>query len=87
MDSVKEMYRMFKKHGFQLAGLRSFGKYVTEADITRKRALATEWSTNPEEFAHMQSEAAARLTELPAMSKGVSASIHRQSAKTLTSAD
>ncbi len=40
IERVKEIYRLFKKHGFELAGLRSFGRYITDEDIVRKRALA-----------------------------------------------
>jgi predicted amino acid dehydrogenase len=42
MARVKEIYRLMQKHGFQLAGLRSFGRYVTDADIAEKRRLAAE---------------------------------------------
>ncbi len=40
MERVKEIYRLFKKHGFQLAGMRSFDQYVTDDEIARKRAIA-----------------------------------------------
>ncbi len=39
---VKEMYRLMQKHGLELAGLRSFGRYVTDADIAEKRRLTAE---------------------------------------------
>jgi hypothetical protein len=42
MARVKEMYRLMKKHGLELAGLRSFGRYITDADIAEKRRLAAE---------------------------------------------
>lgn len=42
MERVKEMYRLMKKHGLELAGLRSFGRYITDADIAEKRRLADE---------------------------------------------
>jgi predicted amino acid dehydrogenase len=42
IDRVKEMYRLWKKHGLRLAGLRSFGVYVTDAMIAEKRRLAEE---------------------------------------------
>jgi predicted amino acid dehydrogenase len=42
MDRVKEMYRLWHKHGLQLAGLRSFGVYVTDEMIAEKRRLAAE---------------------------------------------
>ncbi|NOK59329.1 MAG: serine carboxypeptidase [Chloroflexi bacterium AL-W] len=42
MDRVKEMYRLMNEHGLELAGLRSFDRYITEADIAEKRRLADE---------------------------------------------
>ena len=42
LDRVKEMYRLWQKHGLQLAGLRSFGVYVTDELIAEKRRLAEE---------------------------------------------
>lgn len=42
MERVKEMYRLWQKHGLQLAGLRSFGVYVTDEMIAEKRRLAEE---------------------------------------------
>lgn len=42
MDRVKEMYRLARKHGLRLSGLRSFGKFLTEEDIRAKRELADE---------------------------------------------
>lgn len=40
IERVKEMYRLMNKHGLELAALRSFGSYITEADIAEKRRLA-----------------------------------------------
>jgi predicted amino acid dehydrogenase len=48
MEPVKEMYRLFKKHGLELEGLRSFGRYISDDDVTRKRALADEYRQHPE---------------------------------------
>jgi predicted amino acid dehydrogenase len=42
MERVKEMYRLWHKHGLELAGLRSFGVYVTDEMIAEKRRLAEE---------------------------------------------
>jgi predicted amino acid dehydrogenase len=74
IDRVKEIYRLFKKHDFQLAGLRSFGKYLTEEDLARKCALAEALRQDPELLRRAKSEAAEKLSALPAMSKGVRAS-------------
>lgn len=80
MERVKEIYRLFKKHGFQLAGLRSFGTYITDEDVAQKRALAERLRDDPELLARVKTEAAARLATIPAMAKGVKASngsVHR----------
>jgi predicted amino acid dehydrogenase len=72
-ERVKEIYRLFQKHRFQLAGLRSCGRYLTDEDFAAKRALAEELRRDPERFARVQAEAAARLAKLPPKSKGVTA--------------
>jgi predicted amino acid dehydrogenase len=40
IEKVEEIYRLFVKHGFQLAGLYSFGKPVTDEALAQKRILA-----------------------------------------------
>lgn len=50
MEKAKEMYRLFKKHGLQLEGLRSFGRYVTEEEVARKRELADDLRQHPEKL-------------------------------------
>ncbi len=50
MDKVKEMYRLFLRHGLQLEGLRSFGRYVSDEEIAGKRALADELRQHPEKL-------------------------------------
>ncbi|TAH48638.1 MAG: serine carboxypeptidase [Chloroflexota bacterium] len=74
MERVKEIYRLFKKHDFKLAGLRSHGEYITEADVARKRALAEELRSSPQKFAQVKRETALQLAKIPASSKGVRAS-------------
>jgi hypothetical protein len=71
MGRVKEIYRLFKKHGFKLAGLRSFGKYLTEEDVAAKRALAQALREDPQKFAQVRHESARALARIPAASKGV----------------
>ncbi len=51
MERVKEIYRLFKKHGFQVAGLRSFGVYLTDEDLAERRALADALRRDAERFA------------------------------------
>ena len=74
MEKVKEMYHLFKKHSFQIAGLRSFGAYITEEDIARKRALAERLKNDPDLFKRTRTEARQKLAEIPVMAKGVTAS-------------
>jgi len=74
IQRVKEIYHLFKKHHFQLAGLRSFGKYITDEDVARKRELAEGLRNDPEEFARVQREAAVQLAKIPVRAKGVGAS-------------
>ena len=73
MDRVKEIYKLSLKHQFKLAGLRSFGKYVTDEDIAAKRALADRYRSDPEYFAKVRAEAEAKLQDIPVYAKGISA--------------
>jgi predicted amino acid dehydrogenase len=59
MERVKEIYRLFKKHGLQLEGLRSFGRYVSDEDIARKRELADELRRRPEKLETLTTQARA----------------------------
>jgi predicted amino acid dehydrogenase len=74
LERVKEIYHLFKKHDFQLAGLRSFGKYITEEDVAARRVLADQLRKDPEKLARVKAGAAAKLAEIPVMAKGVGAS-------------
>lgn len=76
IERVKEIYRLSKKHGFALAGLRSFEKYLTDADIAQKRALAEQLRADPALLARTKAEAAAKLATLPVIAKGVQGSSH-----------
>jgi len=71
MDKVKEIYRLFKKHEFHIAGLRSFGKLLTDADFAAKRRLAAELTASPERLARTRAEVSARIAEMPVEAKGV----------------
>ncbi len=42
MERVKELYHLWQEHGLELAGLRTFGTYVTDEMIAEKRRLAAE---------------------------------------------
>jgi len=74
IERVKEIYQLFKKHQFQLAGLRSFGAYLTDEDVAQKRALAERLRGDPVLLEQARAAAAADLARIPAMAKGVRAS-------------
>ncbi len=71
VDRVKEIYRLFKKHQFQIADLRSFDEVVTEEQYAEKRRLAAELKADPERFARLQAETGAQLAKIPVQAKGV----------------
>ncbi len=75
LDRVKEIYRLFLKHGFCLAGLRSFGHYVSDEELAAKRALAESLSSDPVLLARTRAEAAERLAKIPPSSKGVTGNL------------
>lgn len=60
MERVKEIYRLFKKHGLQLEGLRSFGRYISDEEIARKRELADDLRQHPEKLEALIAQAQAR---------------------------
>jgi predicted amino acid dehydrogenase len=71
VERVKEIYRLFKKHQFQIADLRSYDEVVSEAQFTQKRHLAAELEANPVRFAQLQAETSAQLAKIPVQAKGV----------------
>jgi predicted amino acid dehydrogenase len=73
MERVKEIFRLFQKHQFKIAGLRSFGKYITDEDVAAKCKLAEQLRADPARFAQVKAEAAAKLEKIPPAAKGVSA--------------
>ncbi len=73
MERVKEIFKLSQKHGFKLAGLRFHDKYITDADIAEKRALADELRNDPARFARVKEETTAQLAAIPVMAKGVEA--------------
>jgi predicted amino acid dehydrogenase len=74
MERVKEIYRLFKKHEFQIAGLRSFDEFVTEEQFAAKQALAERYRRDPALFAQVCEEARREIAKMPVMAKGVQAS-------------
>ncbi len=71
MERVKEIYRLSKKHGFQLAGLRSFGEYVTPEILAEKRARAEQLRKDPTLLERTKADAGQKLAHIPVMAKGV----------------
>lgn len=74
MERVKEIYQLFKKHQFQIAGLRSFGNYVTDEVVAKKREYADQYRKNPDLFAQVSEDAGRKIASMPVMAKGVKAS-------------
>ena len=74
VERVKEIYRLFKKHQFQIAGLRSFDEFLTDDDLAQKRALAEQYRHDPALFARVCAEAETKIAKMPVMAKGVKAS-------------
>ncbi len=73
MDRVKEIYRLFKKHEFQIAGLRSFDEFLTDEDLAEKRSLAEAYRQDQALFERVRSDAESEIAAMPVMAKGVKA--------------
>ena len=86
IERVKEIYRLFKKHEFQIAGLRSFDEFVTDEDLAKKRSLAEIYRRDQAQFEQVRSNAEARIAAMPVMAKGVKASDGHPIAKTAAAA-
>ncbi|WP_420643308.1 serine carboxypeptidase [Candidatus Leptofilum sp.] len=71
VERVKEIYRLFKKHQFQIADLRSFEDVVTDEQFAQKRQLAAELKADPAQFTQLQVESSAALAKIPIQAKGV----------------
>ena len=61
IERVKEIYRMYKKHGLELSGIRSHDHFLTDEDLAQKRALADELRNDPVKLADVQRQAQAAL--------------------------
>jgi predicted amino acid dehydrogenase len=70
-ERVKEIYRLFRRHGFQIAPLRTFGNLLTEELVAEKRVRAEELQRDPALFKRVRDEAAARIAKIPPRAKGV----------------
>jgi predicted amino acid dehydrogenase len=70
-ERVKEIYRLFRRHGFQIAPLRTFGKLLTDELIAEKRMRTEELLRDPALFERVKSEAAGKMARIPPRAKGV----------------
>jgi hypothetical protein len=70
-ERVKEIYRLFRRHGFQIAPLRTFGKLLTDELIAEKRTRTEELLRDPALFERVKSEAAGKMARIPPRAKGV----------------
>jgi len=70
-ERVKEIYRLFRRHGFRIAPLRSFGRLLTDELVAEKRARADELNRDPGLFERVRAEAAAKIATIPPRAKGV----------------
>ena len=61
IERVKEIYRLYKKHGLELSGIRSHDHFLTDEDLAKKRALADELRNDPVKLADVQRQAQAAL--------------------------
>jgi hypothetical protein len=68
---VKEIYRLYRRHGFQIAPLRSFGRLLTDELVEEKRARTEELLRDPHLFERVKAEAAAKIAKIPPRAKGV----------------
>jgi predicted amino acid dehydrogenase len=68
---VKEIYRLFRRHHFRIAPLRSFGELLTDELIAEKRARAEELQRDPKLLKRVKAEAAAKIAKIPPRAKGV----------------
>ena len=72
-DKVKEIYRLFRKHQFQIAPLRTFGAPLTDALVAEKNARADELRRDHALLQRVKAEAAARIAKITPRAKGVAA--------------
>lgn len=70
---VKEIYRLFRKHGCEIAPLRAFGKLLDDDELGARRARAAALLADPELLARTRAEAAVCLAKIPPRAKGLSA--------------
>jgi predicted amino acid dehydrogenase len=70
-ERVKEIYRLFRRHRFEVAPLRTFGAALTPELVAEKNARAEELRRHPALFERVRREAAERIARIPPRAKGV----------------
>lgn len=73
LERVKQIFRLFRKHDYEIAELRAHGRELSEADFAHRRELARSLLADSELLARTRAEAAAKLARIPPRSKGVPA--------------
>jgi len=68
---VKEIYRLFRRHRFEIAPLRTFGDLLTDEMLAEKRSRAEELLRDPKLLKRVKAEAAAKIAKIPPRAKGV----------------
>jgi predicted amino acid dehydrogenase len=68
---VKEIYRLFRRHQFQIAPLRTFGELLTDELVADKRERAEALLRDPKLLRRVKAEAAAKIAQIPPRAKGV----------------
>ncbi len=71
LERVKEIYRLFRKHGFEIAPLRTFGRPLTDELLREKKALADQLLAAPERLARVKADAGRAIAKIPPRAKGV----------------
>ena len=71
VEKVQEMLQLFKKHGFELAPLRSFNRAVNDEEFLKKRKLADEMLADDTLRQRIVAQAAEKISAMTPMAKGV----------------
>jgi predicted amino acid dehydrogenase len=70
-ERVKEIYRLFRKHRFEIAPLRTFGEPLTDELVERKCELAEDLRKDPRKLERTKAAAAEAIAKIPPRAKGV----------------
>jgi len=68
---VKEVYRLFRRHRFEIAPLRTFGQPLTDALVAEKNGRAEALRRDASLLARVKADAAVRIGRIPPRAKGV----------------